>query len=207
MSVARAERAPERVTPSSDLQVVAAIDLLAKLILVLFLVRVSVDRAWGHMEGKAPLTRAIVYPCLGAVVPLLHLVRNRAEPYPWAADLLVTLAGFSDILGNRLDLYDRIRWFDDWMHVMNTGFVAAAVLLLTTTSATLGRLLERSVAVGMTTSLVWEVWEYFAFVTRSPEHPDAYADTVGDLALGWIGALTAAIVVAEIRRRHAGARE
>jgi hypothetical protein len=47
----------------------------------------------------------------------------------------------------------------------------------------------------MTLALAWEVWEYFAFVTRSSEVGTAYADTVGDLALGWLGAVAAGLLL------------
>jgi uncharacterized membrane protein YjdF len=170
---------------------------MVKLVLVVFLIRLALDPAWGNLEGKAPLGRAIIYPCLGLVVPVVHLVVGQGRPFPWRADLLVTLAGFSDILGNRLDLYDRIAWFDDGIHFMNAALIAAAVLLLTqATHEPFIRMLERAVAVGLSVSLGWELWEYYAFVTRSAESVTAYADTVGDLVLGWAGAIVAAIVVA-----------
>lgn len=54
---------------------------------------------------------------------------------------------------------------------------------------------EVAVAAGMTMALAWEVWEYAAFVTRSREVATAYADTVGDLAMGWTGAVAAALLV------------
>lgn len=179
----------------------AAFDLLAKMILVAFLVRLAADPAWGNLEGKAPLGRAVIYPCLSLVVPAIYVVLGRSGPFPWRADLLVTLAGFSDILGNRLDLYDKIHWFDDWIHFMNTGFIAAAALLLTSAQVPFVQLLERAVAVGLSTSLAWEVWEYYAFVTRSGESASAYGDTVGDLVLGGLGAAVAAATVALARPR------
>ncbi|KQV69582.1 hypothetical protein ASC64_06975 [Nocardioides sp. Root122] len=55
--------------------------------------------------------------------------------------------------------------------------------------------LEIGVAAGMTLALWWEVWEYLAFVTRSSEVGTAYADTVGDLTLGWAGAVVASLLV------------
>lgn len=179
---------------------VAILDLLAKLLLAFFLVRVAIDPAWGNLEGKSPNTRAVVYPCLGLVVPVVHLLWRRPQ-FPWAADLLVTLAGFSDTLGNRLDLYDRVAWFDDWIHFLNTGLIAGAGLLLAQHTASLVRLLEGAVALGVTVSLAWEIWEYFAFMTRSVEHTTAYGDTLGDLGLGWAGAVSAGLVVAAARRQ------
>ena len=124
------------------------------------------------------------------------------QPYPWAADLLVTVPCFSDILGNRLDLYDQIVWFDDWVHFMNTGLLSAAFLLLTRRSSeTPGAILARSVAFGLSVSLLWEIGEYAAFITTSSEMPTAYADTLMDLSLGWLGAVTAAVAVIVARKR------
>lgn len=196
---------PERQDgPSSVvLPVVHVVDIAAKLVLLALLALVVVDPGWGNLEGKAPMARALTYPLLAFAIPLWWHVRARPTPYPWVADLLLTITGFSDILGNRLDLYDRIVWFDDVMHFLNIGLVAAAVILLTLDrSARFVVVLERAIAVGMTAGLAWEVFEYFSFVTRHSELRWAYADTVGDLALGWLGAAAAALVVDLARNAH-----
>ena len=104
---------------------------------------------------------------------------------------MITIPAFSDILGNRLDLFDQLLWFDDAMHFLNTGLLGGATVLLSVPPGR--RCCDRvviSVAAGMTLSVAWEVWEYYAFVTRSAEVGTAYADTVGDLALGWLGAVS-----------------
>ena len=194
------------VTRAAPAWVVAA-DVLAKTLLFLAVARIAVDPGWGNLEGKAPGTRALTYPMLALVVPALQLVVGRARPYPWLADLLVTVPAFSDLLGNRLDLYDRVVWFDDAMHLASTAALSAGVLVLAGADAAPFRhRLQLSVAAGMTLSLVWELWEFYAFVTRSGEAPTAYADTLGDLALGWVGAVLAAVLVGgpgrSSRRRH-----
>lgn len=182
-------------TRAAPVWVVAA-DLLAKTLLFLAVARVAVDPGWGNLEGKAPGTRALTYPMLALLVPALHLASRHGRPYPWGADLLVTVPAFSDVLGNRFDLYDRVVWFDDAMHLVSTAALSAAVLVLTGTDrAPLRQRLQLSVAAGVTLSLAWELWEFYAFVTRSGEAPTAYADTLGDLALGWVGAVLAAVLV------------
>ena len=113
------------------LRLVPVLDLLAKGVVVLLLLLVVVDPAWGNLEGKAPVTRALTYPLWSLAVPLWWLARGRPGGFPWLPDLLVTLTCFSDVLGNRLDLYDRVVWFDDWMHLANSALVCAAFLLLT----------------------------------------------------------------------------
>jgi len=187
---------------------VAVADVVAKVLLLLAVTQVALDPEWGNLEGKAPATRAVTYPMLGLVVPLLHALRVRrpggvpsaggghGRPYPWGADLLVTLPGFSDLLGNRLDLYDRVVWFDDAIHLVNSALLSAGVLLLCgLATAPLGRRLAVALAAGLTLSLAWELWEYYAFVTRSAESITAYEDTLGDLAMAWVGAALAAVLV------------
>lgn len=175
---------------------VVVLDVAAKVLLVLFVAQVAIDPAWGNLEGKAPGTRAVTYPMLALVLPVAHLWHRPAGPFPWGADLLVTAPAFSDLLGNRLDLYDQVVWFDDASHLLSTGALSAAcVLLLGAGRAPLRRRLEVAVASGMTLSLVWELWEYLAFVTRSSEAPTAYTDTIGDLTLGWVGAVVAAVLL------------
>ena len=172
------------------------VDVAAKVLLLVAIARISVDPAWGNLEGKAPGARALTYPMLALVVPVWHVLARSGHPYPWGADLLVTLPGFSDILGNRLDLYDRLTFFDDVIHLAATGALAAGVVLLADAAhAPVLRRLEVAVAAGMTMALAWEVWEYAAFVTRSREVATAYADTGGDLAMGWTGAVAAALLV------------
>ena len=70
---------------------------------------------------------------------------------------MLTVTCFTDIHGNRMNFYDSISWFDDWMHFMNTGLLAAAFVLLTMErSASFWRLLERSLALGATGAIAWE---------------------------------------------------
>ena len=175
----------------------------AKVVLMTMLVLVLVDPTWGHLEGKAPVARALLYPTVALVVPVYRILRPSTEPYPWLSDLLLTLSGFTDILGNRLDLYDRVWWFDDAIHLGVTLCVSAAVVLLTVQrTATFAAVRDRSVAFGMTAAVGWELFEFVSFVTRSSEAPTAYADTIGDLVLGWTGAWLAAWLVHSYWRHH-----
>jgi hypothetical protein len=189
------------VTLPRALALVRLADLAAKAVLVLMIVLVLVDPGWGNLEGKAPQARAIIYPLFAFLLPAIWWGRwRRRTPFPWVADLLVTVPCFSDVLGNRLDLFDRVVWFDDWMHLLNSVLIAAAVILLTVDRhARFLAVVERGVAVSVTASLAWELFEYLSFMTRSSERPMAYTDTLGDLLLSWLGALVAAVLVHGIR--------
>jgi len=169
----------------------------AKAGLVMLLVLALLFPDVSHMRDKAAGLRAAVYPMLAFTVPAIWMLfwKERAS-FPWVADFLVTVTCFTDILGNRMNLYDTLVWFDDWMHFMNTGLLAAAVILLTMhRSSTFLSVLERALAVGATGAIAWEIGEYFAFISGSSERHFAYADTLGDLGLGTMGAITAAVTV------------
>ncbi|WP_439937831.1 hypothetical protein ACS3YM_18100 [Nocardia sp. N13] len=180
-------------------------NVFAKGALVLLLVLALLYPDQGNMRDKAAGMRAVGYPLISFTVPVLWwtLWRERIS-FPWLTDLLITITCFTDILGNRMDLYDTVVWFDDWMHFMNTGLLAAAFILLTLPrDVGLGRVLERALAFGATAAIAWELAEFFAFISKSSERELAYADTLGDLALGAAGAVLAAVV---IRRSWRGGR-
>lgn len=182
---------------------VRTLDVAAKAGLLLLLWVALTYPDLGHLRGKGATARAIGYPLLAFALPLAWCVwwRGRAS-YPWLADLLVTLTCFSDVLGNRLNLYDTIRWFDDLMHVLNTGLLAAAFVLLTLPrTAGLGATVERALAFGVTAAVAWEVAEYVAFLRIAGKPVEAYADTLGDLSLGTLGVVGAAVAVYALRRR------
>ena len=89
---------------------------------------------------------------------------------------------------------------------MNTGLVSAAFVILTVQeSATVREITEVAVSFGLSASLAWELFEYATFLTRSTEWTSAYSDTIGDLTLGWLGSVLAALAVAIVWRRR-GAR-
>ena len=64
------------------------------------------------------------------------------------------------------------------------------------------------VGLGAAGAIAWEAAEYFTFVPDSWEFQYGYTDTLGDLALGALGSLTASLgylVVTARRRRRAAA--
>jgi hypothetical protein len=193
-----AEAVVVRPTPSAA----RAGNVVAKAALVLLLVLALLLPDSAHLRDKGAGVRAVVYPVMAFGIPVMWCAwwRERVS-FPWLPDLMVTITCFSDILGNRIDLYDTVVWFDDWMHFMNTGLLAAALVLLTMPRTTpLPRVLERSLALGATGAIVWEVGEYFAFLADSSERRFAYADTLSDLALGVLGAVVAGLVVHSLWR-------
>ncbi len=178
-------------------RVVSTLDVVAKVVLLVMLGLALIYPDLGHMEDKASGLRAVTYPMLAFTLPAIWwLCRRDRASFPWGPDLMVTLTLFTDILGNRMNLFDTVDWFDDWVHVLNPGLLAAAFILLTLpTTSTLAATLERALAFGMTAAVAWEVAEYAAFISRSTEKQSAYSDTLGDLSLGAVGAVVAALII------------
>lgn len=178
-------------------------NVAAKASLVLLLVLVLLYPDQGNLRDKAAGIRAVGYPLASFTVPVLwwSLWRDRMS-FPWVPDLLITITCFTDILGNRMDLYDSVVWFDDWMHFVNTGLLAAALILLTLPRSS-GRMrtVERALAFGATSAIAWELAEHFAFISRSSDRAFAYADTLGDLALGTAGAVVGGLAVHHLRQQ------
>ena len=176
-------------------------NLAVKLGLVVLIVMSLIDPDLGGVKAKAGGSRAFVYPLAMLLVPALWWAFYRAKSFPWLGDLLLCLPWFTDTLGNRLNLYDTLSWFDDWMHFMNWGFLTAGFLVITLPRGLpWWRAVERGLAFGMTTAALWEIAEYLTFIRWSPELATAYEDTLGDLVLDLAGTVLAVILVWASRR-------
>ena len=118
-------------------------------------------------------------------------------PFPALSDALLGLPFLIDMVGNALNLYDAIDWWDDLNHLGNWALPTAAIVLL---ARLLGQPRRVQVSLGIawasTTAILWELAEYVAFVPHSPEAATAYTDTLGDLALGLIGGTLGALLMA-----------
>ena len=158
-----------------------------------------------QFEGKAFGWRLVFYPLAAVVVPVGWWLAKKPPPYPYALDILLVLPFLVDVLGNTLDLYDSISWWDDLNHFVNWGLLSLAV----------GQLVIRLriprietfvivVGVGAVAAILWELGEYVAFIRDSEELDTAYTDTLGDMMLGLAGATVAGILSATVLARPRG---
>jgi hypothetical protein len=177
-----------------------AIDVAVKLATVGLLAWAVLSPDLPQFQGKAFAGRAIAYPVALLAVPILWwlLARHRML-FPVLADILIGLPFLIDVAGNALNLYDTIEWWDDLNHLVNWALHTAAVgLLLRSGTWTPSTRIALAFCWAVTTAVLWELAEYVTFVPKSPEAATAYADTLLDLALGMLGGLIAAIVVARL---------
>jgi hypothetical protein len=180
--------------------------LAAKVALFLLLLSALIWPDLSGIKGKASTARLIVYPIGALVLPIWWFAYGRTKSklhktFPWIADLLMTLPWLVDLIGNRLNLFDTITWWDDAMHFILWALLTAGVM-----TAFAPRSLTRALTVfvalgfGATAAVIWELGEYVAFVRHSPELQTAYTDTLGDLTLGSLGALLAGLAVFQVGR-------
>lgn len=175
-----------------------AVDIAIKVATVLLLAWAVLNPDLPQFTGKAFTGRAIGYPVALLVLPAgwWLIGRRRGMAFPVAADILLGLPFLIDVAGNALNLYDSIEWWDDANHLANWFLHTAAIGLLLQFGS-LGQWTRVGLGIGWAavTATLWELAEYVAFVPNSPEAVTAYADTLGDLALGLIGGTVAAILV------------
>jgi len=187
--------------PEASRSITAAADITLKVLLVMAMIQVLIEPEWAHLDGKAPVARAIVFPLWALGLPILWTLTRRASAFPWLPDLLITLTCLVDVIGNKLDLYDSLPHFDDGVHLLNSVAVSVAYVVLTVPPrASSVAVANAALAAGLTASLAWELFEYVAFLARTTEWTTVYADTIGDLFLGLLGSLVAVIVTTTIRR-------
>jgi hypothetical protein len=184
------------------------IDLVVKVALVALLA-FGAFSGLERFAGKAFGWRLAGYSIAALLVPAVWVFRGRRLPYPYLADILFVLPFLIDTIGNALDLYDTIDWWDDANHFVNwalvTGAVAAALLRTRVNRAELFAIV---VGFGAVTAILWEIGEYFAFIRNSSELRTAYTDTLGDLSLGLSGStLSGVLAVLVLSRRRNGARQ
>jgi hypothetical protein len=179
-----------------------AVDIAVKVATVALLVWAVLSPDLPQFQGKAFTGRAIAYPIALLVLPVAWWIlgRPRGVAFPVAADILLGMPFLIDVVGNSLDLYDSIEWWDDANHLGNWFLHTAAVgLLLRLGSWGRRTRVGLGIAWASTTAILWELGEYMAFVPNSPEAATAYGDTLGDLALGLLGGTVASILISGYR--------
>ena len=79
-----------------------------------------------RFAGKAFGWRLVGYSIAALIVPAIWAARGRRSAYPFAADILFVLPFLIDTVGNALDLYDTVDWWDDANHFVNWALLSGA---------------------------------------------------------------------------------
>ena len=124
---------------------------------------------------------------------------------PWA-DMVSASTLLVAAWSNVFELYTSIAWWDLLIHFACTGVVAVGVYLLlahlrivkTTGIGGVSPLagIVLTLTFGLALSALWEMVEWFGSAYISEEIYTAYDDTIGDMAVGGLGALCAGFAIA-----------
>jgi len=156
-----------------------------------------------QFEGKAFGARLAAYPILMLLTPgIWWMLRRRGGgptySVPWAEFALIMLPFLVDVTGNTLNLYDKVVWWDDANHFANWALLCAGFGLLLVRGSQVPRwwLVLTITGLGALLAIAWELAEWYAFIRHGTELDTAYTDTLGDEALGCLGGLLGASLVA-----------
>lgn len=157
-----------------------------------------------RFEDKGFGWRLLWYPAMILALPVAWRLLGRGRPFPYVADVLITIPFLVDIMGNVLNLYDTIDWWDDVNHFANWLFLSLGVgVLLLQTGLQPLVLAGLILAFGSTSAILWELGEYLTFIrTNEDEFATAYTDTLGDLSLDLLGSAIAACTILLVARRE-----
>lgn len=144
--------------------------------------------------GKAIGTRGLVLLPASLLVPVVHLLRRRGQPYPtWTDNLYLSIFAL-DMGGNLLDLYDRYFFFDLVPHAHGSGAITIVASELLRAPALAG------VGVAQIIHVLLEAQEYYSDVIFDLRNVRGTWDTVNDLLAGVAGSLAYAGAYATLRR-------
>lgn len=160
-----------------------------------------------QFEGKAFGSRLAAYPAMMLAVPvawaLLRRKSDRIVPIDWGAVAFLMTPFLIDITGNTADFYDSIYWWDDANHLVNWFLLSMGVGLILRHARDLRpwELAFMVTGFGAFLAILWELAEWYTFIRHGTEKATAYEDTLGDMALGTLGAFIAGLVIARSRRQ------
>lgn len=165
-----------------------------------------------QFEGKAFGSRLIVYPLMMLAVPfvwkILERKSDRVVAIDWIAVAFLLAPFLVDVTGNSADLYDSVVWWDDANHFVNWFLlgVGSGLILRHVDSLRPWVVAWMVTGLGALLAILWELAEWYTFIRHGTELETAYEDTLGDMALGTLGALLAGLVIARLVATKRGSR-
>ncbi len=151
-----------------------------------------------HFTGKAMGVRALVYPAMTLLVPLVWLLAGRPDPYPVLADIALGIPFALDAGANVFGLF-AIRRFDAIPHTVGWLFLSIAFGLAI--APLVGQpwiAFGLVVGFGAVVDILWEVAEFALMRSGASGLQLTYENTIQDLVMSLIGATLGALVVATI---------
>ncbi|MCS6801803.1 MAG: hypothetical protein RMM58_01550 [Chloroflexota bacterium] len=172
-----------------------AVNLFLRVSIAYYLLEVLRNPNDPRFAGKAlPVRNLIVVGSLSLLFPLLHLWRNLWARYPvWYDNLYLSIFWF-DMVGNSLDLYERLKRFDLVAHFHGAGAITAVL-------AGAFRL-PWLTAFGLATIIhvLLEAQENYTEILFHTRNIKGLYDTINDLTAGLVGSVVYLLLFAGGRR-------
>lgn len=127
------------------------------------------------------------------VLPAIHLVRRPWSRYPWWGDLLFLSVPWLDMLGNAMDWYDTVFWFDLIPHTHGPGALTVVLMELARMSY------PGAVAIVQIGHILLEGQEFYGDLIFDTRNVRGLFDTVNDLLVGVVGSIWYGIIYHRLR--------
>lgn len=157
-----------------------------------------------HFAGKAMGVRAVLYPAVMLLIPAAWLVAGRPSPYPFLADIALSIPFLVDAGANVLGLFAITR-FDAIPHFLGWTCLTVAFGL-----AVVPMVEQRWVAFGLVAGfgaildVAWEIGEFGLMRSGASGLDLTYVNTIQDLALSLLGSIAGAALITTVLWPPAG---
>ena len=180
------------------------VDLVVKAAVVGFSAYPLARPGSSHFAGKALGVRALLYPAVTLLIPLVWLLAGRPGPYPFLADIALGLPFAVDAGSNVFGLfaihgYDAIPHSSGWFF-LSIAFGQAVAPLVPERWILFGLVL----GFGAVIDILWEVAEFAMMKSGASGLELTYENTIQDLVMSLSGAAVGAIVMATVLWPAAG---
>jgi hypothetical protein len=98
-----------------------------KTALVLLLLLPAINPGWEQYDDKGMHWRMLAFALAGLLIPALHRATGATAPYPYLADALLITVPLTDVIWNTFHAYDRVWWWDDLTHLLNSIVIATVI--------------------------------------------------------------------------------
>ena len=162
--------------------------------IIAFTIDALVNAGDDRFAGKALGPRNVgILLGFSMLFPILQWGFRRWRRYPWWTDCLYLSVPFIDMLGNTLNLYNTIEWWDHIPHFHGPGALAVVFIA----AFDFGPMAAAGLATILHTAL--EINEYYGDVLLHTHNVKGIADSINDLAYGLAGVITYVIVYQRLR--------
>ena len=170
------------------------VDLAVKGAVAVFALIPVIRPRSSHFAGKAMGVRAVLYPGMTLLIPVLWLVAGSPLPYPVWADISLGLPFAIDAGANVFGLF-AVRGFDAFPHAAGWFFLCTAFGFAV--APMVGEhwiLFGLVLGFGAVIDIVWEIGEFAVMRSGASGLQLTYENTIQDLAFSLTGAGVAALV-------------